>query len=79
MLCHWALSGDDDSCHPFYYSTYEEADSEKEGSKLKIKVRTLSLMTYLSHSLVVLILIGYFPVTPYCRYSWNTYHVDFSN
>ncbi|KAH9008038.1 hypothetical protein EDB83DRAFT_2532246 [Lactarius deliciosus] len=26
----WALSSDDNSCHPFYYSTYEEPDLEME-------------------------------------------------
>ncbi|KAH9037117.1 hypothetical protein EDB85DRAFT_1888573 [Lactarius pseudohatsudake] len=35
--CQWALSGDDNSCRPFYYSTYEEPDLEVEGSKLTVK------------------------------------------
>ncbi|KAH9011186.1 hypothetical protein EDB83DRAFT_2234137 [Lactarius deliciosus] len=35
--CQWALSGDDNSCRPFYYSTYEEPDLEMEGSKLTVK------------------------------------------
>ncbi|KAH8981900.1 hypothetical protein EDB83DRAFT_2241732 [Lactarius deliciosus] len=35
--CQWALSSDDNSCHPFYYSTYEEPDLEMEGSKLTVK------------------------------------------
>ncbi|KAH8986206.1 hypothetical protein EDB92DRAFT_1802076, partial [Lactarius akahatsu] len=34
--CQWALSGDDNSCCPFYYSTYEP-DLEVEGSKLTVK------------------------------------------
>ncbi|KAJ3513243.1 hypothetical protein NLJ89_g3055 [Agrocybe chaxingu] len=35
--CTWALSGEDEGSHPFYYATYEEPDSEVEGSVLTIK------------------------------------------
>jgi hypothetical protein len=39
--CHWALSGDDDSCKPFYYLKYKEPDPQKAGSRLIANVRRL--------------------------------------
>jgi hypothetical protein len=53
MWCRWALSGDDDASHPFYYLTHVNKGSA-ERQILTVKVRSLyyhlCLIYYPTHS-----------------------------
>jgi hypothetical protein len=78
--CEWALGGDD-TCRCFYYSIYEEPDSEVEGSQLKAKVcgrvYTSVLLRVTPHPFSFLL--GYFPVPTHRRHFQNTSGLAISN
>jgi len=68
--CEWALSTGDETCRPYYYSTYNEPEDEE--SQLKAKVLFTLRFTLLCHSLLKLFLLGHFSIPTHRCHIRNT-------
>jgi hypothetical protein len=71
--CEWALSTGDDTCRPFYYSTYIEPEDEE--SQLKAKVLFVLPFTHPLRLLLNLFLLGHFSVSTHCCHICNTHRM----
>ena len=70
--CDWALSTGDDTCRPFYYSTYNEPEDEE--SQLQAKVRFALHYASISLTSQVVLTRAFFSPHSLPPYSQHTSH-----